>query len=118
MTPSFFGNQVLVSTTVGGSIQQVLSKKWALSLNAGYTSEPETQIIPGVAPQFFLGVRPTTFLAESEKLNSSSLGVTLNYAVLTRLSLAAFWSISDTTSSLAAYKYTSRQVGFSLTYSY
>jgi hypothetical protein len=118
VNPAFFANEVQVSTIVSGAIRQVLSKKWALSLNAGYSSEPLTEIVPGPLPQFFLGARPNNFLAENETLNSTTVGVTLSYAFIERAALSAYYSFSDTTSSQAAYGYSSSQVGFSISYSY
>lgn len=118
VTPSYFGNQVQVTTEVGASIRQVLSEKLSLTVNAGYTTEPLTSIVPQPLPQFFIGTPPTTYLAQTETLHSSVFGMTLSYAVARRVALSAYWSINDTTSSQANFRYSSTQVGFSATYTY
>jgi opacity protein-like surface antigen len=119
VTPSYFGNQVEVATTVGASIAQRLSPKLSLSLNAGYSTEPLIGIVPGQPlPQYFLGTPPRTALVEDEEQNSTSVGVGLSYAVLQRVAIAAFYSVSQNSSSQSNYKYSSSQIGFSVSYSY
>jgi hypothetical protein len=118
VTPAFFGNTVQISTTVGASIQQVLTRKLTLSLNAGYTSEPLTEIVAAPLPQYFIGRPTSTTLEEAETLNSKLVGLTLSYAVLDKLTLSAYGSLSDTVSSQQNYKYSSTQVGFSVSYRY
>jgi hypothetical protein len=118
VNPSFFGNQVQVTTAVGASIRQILSQKWSLTLNAGYTTEPLTGIVPQALPQFFVGAAPRTFLVQDETLHSATIGMTLSYAIVKRVSLSAYCSVNDTTSSQSNFRYTSTQIGFTANYSY
>jgi len=116
--PSYFGNQLEVATSVGGSIQQQLSKKLSLAFNAGYSTEPLTSIVPGPLPQYFLGTPPRTTLTEDLNNNSTSFGASLSYAVIKRGTISVFYSVNDNSSSQANYSYSSHQVGLSLSYRY
>jgi hypothetical protein len=114
--PSYFGNQVEVATRVAASISQQFSKKWSAALNAGYSTEPLTSIVPAPLPRYFLGVPPTTSLVEDEEQNSTSYGIRLTYAVVERATISLFYTINDNSTGQANYSYSSHQVGLSLTY--
>lgn len=116
--PSFYANQVEVATTVGGSIRQQLSKKISLALNAGYSTEPLTSIVPGPLPQYFLGTPPRTTLTEDMNSSSTSLGVSLSYAVLERVNMSVYYTINNNSSGQSSFAYSSRQAGLSLSYRY
>jgi hypothetical protein len=117
-SPSYFANQYEVITSVSASIQQQLSKKLSLAFNAGYGTEPLTSLEPAPLPRYFVGTPPTTALAVDEKNTSTSYGVSLSYAVLTRVNLTTFYSVGENASTQANFKYSSTQIGFSLTYAY
>jgi hypothetical protein len=118
VNPSYFGNQVEVATAVGGSIRQQLSKKFTLTVNAGYSTIPLTSIEPGPLPQFFLGTPPRTSLVVDEEDNSTSFGVSLSYAVVERGLISVFYTVNDNAAGQANYSYSSSQIGFSLSYRY
>jgi len=118
VTPSFFGNEVLVNTAVSASIRQQLSPKLSLAVNGGYSTEPLTSIVPAPQPKYFLGRAPTTFLTENEPQNSTSFSVSLSYAVVAQGAFAVFYSVNDTSSGQSNFGYSSTQVGFSINYRY
>jgi hypothetical protein len=107
-----------VSTSVGASIRQQLSKKITVSLNAGYSTEPLTSIEPATLPQYFFGTPPRTPLTVDETDSSTTFGVTLAYAIVERGNISVFYSINQNSSSQANYSYSSSQIGFSLSYQY
>jgi hypothetical protein len=118
VNPSFYANQVTVLTSVGGSIVQQLSRKFSLGLSAGYTMEPLTSIEPVALPPFFIGTPPATTLTVDRKDTYTTYGVSLNYAIITRGSISAFYSSTDNSSGQANFKYSSSQVGLSVNYRY
>jgi hypothetical protein len=118
VTPSYFANQVEVATSVGASIRQGLSKKISLSLNAGYSTEPLTSIVPAPLPQYFLGAPPRTTLTEDLSNSSTSFGASLSYAVIERGAISIFYTINDNSSTQGNYAYSSHQVGLTLSYRY
>ncbi|MGO8697128.1 MAG: hypothetical protein ACLQVY_05355 [Limisphaerales bacterium] len=118
VTPSFYGNEIEVVTGVNGAIRQQLSKKFALSLSAGYTTEPLTSIEPAPLPQFFLGPPPVRALTVVEKNDYTTVGATLSYAVIARGIISVFYMSSDNSSGQANFKYSSSQLGVSASYRY
>jgi hypothetical protein len=116
--PSYFGNQVEVATSFGASIQQQLSKKISFALNAGYSTEPLTSIVPGPLPQYFFGAPPRSDLSVDRQNTTTSYGANLSYAIVKRGSISVFYSINQNNSSQANYSYSSSQIGFSLSYRY
>jgi hypothetical protein len=116
--PSFYANQITEVTGVGASFRQELSKKFSLTLSAGYTTEPLTSIEPAPLPQFFLGPPPTSTLTVVRNNDYTSFGITLSYAILKRGSISAFYSANQNSSGQANFKYSSSQVGLSASYRY
>lgn len=112
VNPSFFGNQVEVATRVGGSIRQQLSKKWSVALNAGYSTEPLTSIVPGPLPPYFLGTPPRTSLAVDEEDSSTTFGASVSYAVVEHGAISAFYMVNNNSSGQSNYKYSSTRLGF------
>lgn len=116
--PSFYGNQFQVVTTVGGGISQQLSKKISVSLNAAYSTEPLTSIVPGPLPQFFFGAPPRSNLEEIQNNTITTYGISLNYAIIPRGNISAFYTHVENDSTQNNFSYSSSQVGFSLSYRY
>jgi hypothetical protein len=105
-------------TAVGATLQQTISRKLSLSLNGGYSSQPLTSVVPGPLPQYFVGTPPTSTLTEVQNNTATTYGATLSYAILERLSISASYVVSQNSSSQANFKYSSTQMGLSLTYAY
>ncbi|MGP8201765.1 MAG: hypothetical protein ACLQU4_19925 [Limisphaerales bacterium] len=118
VSPSFFGNEVLVETEVGGWVRQQLTPKLSLAVNAGYTTEPLTGVVPAPQPRYFLGPAPTAYLTETEQQNTTTYGVSLSYAFVTHGAFTAFYSVNNNSSSQSNFKYSSTQAGFSINYTY
>jgi hypothetical protein len=118
VTPSLYQNETEVITSVSGSIRQQLSKKFSIQGDAGYTTFPQTSIVPEPLPQFFLGAPPISALQEVNNEDSTFFRFSLSYTVVDRLTFSAFYSLSDYASGQANFDYSSRQVGFSLSYRY
>lgn len=116
--PSFFANQVIVETTVGATIRQEITSKFFLDLNAGYSSEPETAIVPAPLPQYYLGTPPRSTLQEVRSDDITTYRVSLLYVPSPRLTTSVFYQISEDSSGQANYSFVSHQVGFTLTYNY
>jgi hypothetical protein len=117
-SPSYYANQVEDVTAVGATLQQTISRKLSLSLNGGYSSQPLTSVVPGPLPQYFVGTPPTSTLTEVQNNTATTYGATLSYAILERLSISASYVVSQNSSSQANFKYSSTQMGLSLTYAY
>ena len=105
VSPSFFGNEVLVETEVGGWVRQQLTPKLSLAVNAGYTTEPLTGVVPAPQPRYFLGPAPTAYLTETEQQNTTTYGVSLSYAFVTHGAFTAFYSVNNNSSSQSNFKY-------------
>jgi hypothetical protein len=118
VTPSFFANEVEVTTSVSGSIQEQLSKKISIGADASYSTIPLTSIEPGPQPEFFIGAAPRTTLQEVQNQTVTSYRVDLSYAVVERANLSVFYTVRDSSSGQAAFSYWSHQVGLSLSYQY
>ena len=118
VTPSLFANEVEVITSYNGTINQVLSKKFSVQGNVGYSSFPQTSIVPGPLPQYYVGAAPMTTLQEVSHNNVTSLRIGLTYALVQRAVFSVFYTWSDRSSGEADFAYISRQVGFSLNYHY
>jgi len=121
-SPSYFGNQVIVETTISGSIRQQFSKKFSLTLNAGYSTEPQTQIVPAplLKYKYYFGTPPTgtSYLTQDESQSATSFSATLAYAFTTHGSFSVFYSVADTSSGQGSYAYSSTQYGFTVGYSF
>jgi hypothetical protein len=118
VTPTFYANEIEVVTGVNAAIRQQLSKKFALTLSAGYTTEPLTSIEPAPLPKYFLGPPPVRALTVVENNDYTTVGITLSYAVISRGFISVFYTSSDNSSGQANFKYSSSQVGLSASYRY
>jgi hypothetical protein len=50
--------------------------------------------------------------------SSTSLGVSLSYAVLERVNMSVYYTINNNSSGQSSFAYSSRQAGLSLSYRY
>jgi hypothetical protein len=118
VTPSFYANQIETVTSVGGSIRQQLSKKFSLEADVGYTSEPQTSIVPGPLAIYYIGQPTQSTLEVVNHDTVTSYRISLSYAVVDRATLSVFYSLSDNSSSQVNYAYTSKQFGLSFSWRY
>jgi hypothetical protein len=118
VTPSLLDNQIETITAVNGLIRQQLSKKFSVEANAGYTTEPQTSIVAGPLPQYFLGAPPRSTLQEVRNDTVTSFRISLLYDVVQRATFSVFYTLSDNSSGQANFAYWSHQVGLSLNYHY
>jgi hypothetical protein len=118
VTPAYYGNQIEEATSVGAAVSQQLTKKLTLSVNAGYSSEPLTEIVAAPLPQFFLGAPPRTALSEDQENNTTSLTISLSYLPIKNGAITVSYSKSDNSSGQANFSYSSSQIGLTLSYQY
>jgi hypothetical protein len=118
ISPSFFSNQVSTATSVSVILQQNLSAKLSLSLSGGYGEDSYQAIQPAPLPIHFLGTATTTPLEVTRTDNTTYLGASLSYAVLSRLSGSLSYSYSRNSSSQGEFSYSSSQFSVSVRYEY
>jgi len=116
VTPSFFGNEVNVVTSVMAGIRQRIIGKLYFSVNGTYVSEPYTSIVAGPLPPYYLGIPPTTALAQTRSDTIKTLRFSLSTAFRSHLTGSVFYLINEDTSSQANFSYTGNQVGLQLNY--
>jgi hypothetical protein len=118
VTPTFYANEVVTTTSVAASIQQQLLNKLSMSLSGSYTSEPYTSIEPEALPQYYLGIPPRGTLATVRSDTFETFNARLTYLLSYRLTGSVFYTLSENSSGQAEFKYTSSQEGLSLSYIY
>jgi hypothetical protein len=116
VTPSFFGNEVNVITSVMAGVRQHIVGTMFFSINGGYTSEPYTSIVPGPLPPYYFGVPTTTYLVQTRSDTRTDIRVSLSAAFRTRLTGSIFYTRNDNTSSQSNFAYSGNQVGLQLNY--
>jgi hypothetical protein len=116
VTPSFFGNQVITTTSVSASLQQNITPKLSFIMSGGYSWEPYTSIEISPLPQFYLGVAPRSVLETVRKDTFESLNLRLNYLMTRRITGSVFYTLSENSSEQSNFKYTSLQEGLSISY--
>jgi hypothetical protein len=104
VSPSYYDNQLLVTTSVNGDLRQRLFGKLYLDVNAGYYWNNYTSLASGVA-------------ANSAE-EYYAVNVQLSATILKRGTIAVFYNYSDNSSSQPGLSYTSNQVGFNVGYRY
>jgi len=118
VNPSYFSDQVEVDTSYAASLSQQISKKMSFSLSGSYNTTPSSTIQPGPLPQFFIGPPPNSTLTVVRNDTTTSFQAGLSYTISSHASLSVFYSLSDNSSGQAEFAYSSRQIGFSLSYQY
>jgi len=116
VTPTFYGNEIQVVTSVSGGIRQHIVGKTFLSINGSYVSEPFTSIV--AASPYYFGVPPSTSVAQTRSDTFTNIRVTLSTAFRSHLTGSIFYSRSDNSSSQIDYSYTGNQVGLQLNYQF
>jgi hypothetical protein len=114
--PSYFGNEVNVTTSATADISQRIIGKMYFSISGSYVLEPFTSIVAGPLPQYYFGFPPTTALAQTRTDTRTNVKATLSTVIRTRLTASIFYLRSDNTSSQADFSYSGNQVGFQLNY--
>jgi hypothetical protein len=120
VSPSFYVNDIVVSTTISASWQQRFLKYFSFSLNGGYSTTP---YIGFATVQEFnyhqIGApAPTATVQENRADYSRFIMASLGSTFRKRGTVSIFYSYSDYSSGLAAYNLTSTQVGFEIAWRY
>jgi len=118
VTPSFYGNEINVITSLTGNVRQHIVGKVYLLVGGGYTSEPFTSIEPGPLPKYFFGVPSQSALSVTRSDTRTYAQVRLSTTFRTRLTGSIFYMYSDNSSSQANFNYSGNQVGLELSYRY
>ena len=118
VSPSFFVNQDVTSTTLTGGLVQGIYHKLTASVVASYGDSSYTAIVPGPLPTYYFGTAPVVPLTTVRSDTTTALSVGLQYAFRPRLNCSVFYSISQNSSSAAAFTYTSSQIGVQASYHY
>lgn len=119
VTPSLFQNDVETITSYSATLRQELSRKFSIQGNAGYIQIPETSIVPGPLPQFYIGAPTVTPLSRISNDDVTSLGISLSYALVPdHAILSVLYNWRNNSSGQAAFSYLSHQVGFTFNYTY
>jgi len=121
VTPSFYGDEVLVSTTVSATLRQEFLRHFNLQVTGGYGTTP------------FVGFATTTELLFPNQIGSPAVQahvqqnrtdntryarVSLGSTFRQRGTVSIFYYYSETTSGLAAFALTSTQVGIEIGWRY
>lgn len=120
VTPSFFANEVVASTTINATFQQRFLKYFSFSLNGGYTTTPYIGFATVQEFNFHqIGVpAPTATVQQNRSDTSHFIMASLGTSFRKRGAVSIFYSYSDYSSGLAAYNLTSTQVGFEVSWRY
>jgi hypothetical protein len=116
VTPSFFGNEVNVITSVIASVRQRIVGKMYFSVNGSYVLESFTSIVPGPLPPSDAGGQTTTDLVETRSDTRTSVKFSLSTTFRSRLTASIFYLLSDNQSSQANFSYSGNQAGLLLNY--
>jgi hypothetical protein len=124
VSPSVFQDQVLTTTSVNGSIVQDISRKLTAELDGVYINRPfqNTALVPLLGPYTNTAANqavspvPVSILSTTREDNNWECTVRLRWAVIPRGTVEVFYSLSENSSGLSNFKYSSTQVGFSLGY--
>jgi hypothetical protein len=104
VTASYFVNETSESTSVNASLGQKISTKLLLSLSGSYGHVSYSSSLPGLAP---LG-----------GYNFWTFSTRLNYHIISRAGVSAFYQFSKNDSADPGLAFTLNQVGLELTYSF
>jgi hypothetical protein len=118
VTPSLYGNEVNVITSVTADLRQQIVGNLFFEATGGYTSEPFTSIVPGTLPYYFKGASPHTTLALTRSDSRTYAQVRLSTVFRTRLTGSVFYMFSDNASSQSNFNYSGNQVGLEFSYRY
>jgi hypothetical protein len=116
VTPSFFGNEINVITSVTVGLRQHIVGRTFLGVTAGYVSEPYTSIVPGALPPYFFGNPPTGALVQTRSDTRTNVRISLSTVFGPRLTGSIFYVYNDNTSSQANFSYSGNQVGLQMNY--
>jgi len=116
VTPSFFGNEVNVITSVIATVRQHIVGTMYFSVNGSYALESYSSIVPGPLPAPYSGDRTTTDLVETRSDTRTSVKFSLSTTFHTRLTASIFYLLNDNESSQANFSYSGNQVGLLLNY--
>jgi hypothetical protein len=116
--PSFYGDEINVTTGVAAVVQQQIVGKTHFAITAGYTSEPFTSIVPGPVPPGFenLPIHNDLTLVRTDSRYYASFRLSTLFSP--RLTGSIFYLITDNISSQANFSYSGNQVGLDLSYRY
>ena len=120
VSPAFYANDIVVSTTISASLQQRFLKYFSFTLTGSYTTTP---YIGFATVQEFnyhqIGApAPTATVQQNRTDSSRSIMARLGSTFRKRGAVSIFYSYSDYSSGLAAYNLTSTQVGFEIAWRY
>jgi hypothetical protein len=118
ISPSYYANEEIVTTSIGISYSQELTKKISLSVSVGYVTEPYTTIVPATG-QTPISLTPpqAASLLKNDNI-STSYSIVLSYAVFSKISVSAFYSISDYSTGVSGSGFYSHQAGLSTSYAF
>jgi len=116
VTPSFFGNEVNVITSVMAGVRQHIVGTMYFSVNGGYVLESFTTIAPAALPPSDSGGPTTADLVETRSDTRTSVKFSLSTTFRARLDASIFYLLNDNGSSQANFSYSGSQVGLLLNY--
>jgi hypothetical protein len=121
VAPSFYANDVVVNTSIVGTLQQRFLKHYTFEVSGSYAITPFvgfarveefTGPLPAGAPA------PTAIVELTREDYSRFVRVSLGSTFRQRGTISIFYSYSDYTSGLAAYALASTQVGIEIGWRY
>ncbi len=121
VSPSFFNNDVIVITTVSGSVSQRFLEHLTAEVSGGYTTTPFVGFAQiGEFTNFHQinAPNPTSVVQQNRSDITRYAMVRLSTEFRERGTISIFYSYNKTTSGLAAYDLTSTQLGLEIGWRY